>query len=283
MPGKDVGFSDGLVRYPCVFDTGFGFTFQTSGFVYSNMTDSVTSGFGNQYAAKPDVGNNGSSKYAVAYGQMNKIYKTASFNWIELYITNSTFAHNSMRDGDGFAKKFGGATGNDPDWFKVTIKGFKNGTLKSDSIDFYLADFRFPANAQDFIVRDWRKVDLRKLGDADSLQFMLSSSDNGSFGMNTPAYFCLDDVRLAATGVKEEMFSSVASLFPNPVSDFMNLEIRQGNFQEALVMDVTGRLISRIPVAPGRTVLGTGSLPPGQYLLKLSGNEGTATTKFIKQ
>jgi hypothetical protein len=36
-----------------------------------------------------------------------------------------------MRDGDGFGKKFGGTTGMDPDWFKLTIKGYSGGALKT--------------------------------------------------------------------------------------------------------------------------------------------------------
>jgi hypothetical protein len=41
------------------------------------------------------------------------------FNGQGVYVTNTTYAYNSMRDGDMFAKKFGGPTGNDPDWYKL--------------------------------------------------------------------------------------------------------------------------------------------------------------------
>jgi hypothetical protein len=34
------------------------------------------------------------------------------------YFTNTTYAALSMLSGDSFAKKFGGASGDDPDWFK---------------------------------------------------------------------------------------------------------------------------------------------------------------------
>ena len=54
-----------------------------------------------------------------------------------------------------FAKKFGGTTGNDPDFFKVTVKGYKGGVLTTDSVPFYLADFRFANNALDYIVDSW--------------------------------------------------------------------------------------------------------------------------------
>jgi hypothetical protein len=61
-------------------------------------------------------------------------------------------------------------------------------------VDAYLADFRVSDNSQDYVVDDWTFVDLGTLGTVDSLSFELSSSDTGDFGMNTPAYFALDNL-----------------------------------------------------------------------------------------
>ena len=61
-------------------------------------------------------------------------------------------------------------------------------------MDFYLADYRFADNGLDYIVDDWSWVDLTSLGAVDKLQFGLSSTDNGFFGMNTPAYFAMDNM-----------------------------------------------------------------------------------------
>ena len=41
-----------------------------------------------------------------------------------MLVTNTTFAFLSMQNGDEFAKQFGGDDGNDPDFFKVTFRGF---------------------------------------------------------------------------------------------------------------------------------------------------------------
>jgi hypothetical protein len=60
-------------------------------------------------------------------------------------------------------------------------------------VEFYLADFRFADNSQDYILDSWGFVDLSALGTVDFLEFDLSSSDNGAFGMNTPGYFALDN------------------------------------------------------------------------------------------
>lgn len=193
--GNDVGFDDGLAHFPCVYNSSWG-GFWSSGFAYSNMTDSVTSGFGNQYSAKTAKGYNGSDKYLVSTGSSNYINLKAAGKggFVKgVYVTNSTYAYNSMRDGDAFAKKFGGATGNDADWFKLVIRGFKEGVLKQDSVEVYLADFRFTDNSKDYILKTWKFVNLMPLGKVDSLDLSLSSSDVGAFGMNTPALYCLDN------------------------------------------------------------------------------------------
>ena len=178
------------------------------GWAYSNMTDTTTAGWTNQYSAITGFGANGSSNFGVAYNAGS--YGTASPPNISFgavigndynttisgaYFTNTTYAYLSMRDGDSFAKKFGGGTGDDADWYKMTIKGFTaEGDYTASSVDFFLADFRFADNSLDYIVDDWTWVDLSGLGDVIGLEFTVSSSDNGNWGMNTPAYFAMDDL-----------------------------------------------------------------------------------------
>ena len=112
-----------------------------------------------------------------------------------MYITNTTYAALSMLNGDSFAKKFGGASGNDPDWFLLTITGKNASGGTTGTVDFYLADYQFENNANDYIVDDWTFVDLTALGDiVKSLEFALSSSDVGQWGMNTPASFAMDSL-----------------------------------------------------------------------------------------
>ena len=155
------------------------------------------------YAARTADGYNGSSNYIVS--QQNSLIKLTG-NAVGkvvsgFYITNSTYAAISMRDGDMFSKKFGGISGNDADWFKLVIRKYFGGVLSTDSVEFYLADFRFQNNAQDYILTSWQWVDLTSLGNSDSLLFTLSSSDVGQWGMNTPAFFCIDNFTTSDAGV----------------------------------------------------------------------------------
>ena len=210
-PTNDTSWASGLAKFRFFHDTNFDY-----GFMYSNnrndtaidqskLETSTLSAITKGGMNAPDTGG---TNYAVAFVAQNwlgdfsnmpveitfkddKSYAVSGF-----YVTNCTYAYLSMRDGDMFAKKFGGTTGNDPDYFKLLIWGEKQDGSKTDTIEFYLADFRSNDNSRDYIVKNWRWVDLNKLGKVKKLRFNLASSDVGSWGMNTPAYFCIDNLTI---------------------------------------------------------------------------------------
>ncbi|MDR2129613.1 MAG: DUF4465 domain-containing protein [Odoribacteraceae bacterium] len=105
------------------------------------------------------------------------------------YVTNNTYAALSMKNGDAIAKQFG--TG---DWFKLVVEGFDKSGTSTGTVEFYLADFRETASPG--IITEWTKVDLTPLGSVAEIKFDLQSSDNGNYGMNTPAYFCFDNLAI---------------------------------------------------------------------------------------
>jgi len=171
-----------------------------SGFALSNVNDTNTAGWLNQYAVFAGTGLGGAGTYAVAYddtyGEEADIITLPLPAWVRgFYVNNTTYAALTMRDGDeyGFSKKFGGATGDDPDWFRLTVTGRDLDGQVVGVTNHYLADYRFTNNAQDFIQSAWQWVDLSSFGaEVATLHFSLSSSDTGAWGMNTPAYFALD-------------------------------------------------------------------------------------------
>jgi len=286
--GTDVGFNEADVHFPCVYDTSYG-GYWVNGFSYSNMTDSVTSGIANQYAAKADTGYN-SAKYAVAYGTTNTIslLDTADLSpAIGMYVTNNTYAANSMRYGDAFARRFGytptDTTGSYPDWFKLTIHGYRHGAELPDSVDFYLADYRFADNDSDYIVNTWKYVDLSSLGDVDTYEFDLSSSDTGAFGMNTPAYFCIDNFSFNTTTAVHNVAAPVAKVYPNPATNMLYVDLSDNSVQQVSVMSVSGSTINTYAVTGKQLAINTASLPSGMYFLQLSGNNKNATVRFVKQ
>ena len=176
-----------------------------AGFSLSSVNNTNTPGYNNQYAVwMPGTGVGGTGTYAVVYDspwdEQDVVTFPAPALVKGLYVNNTTYAALSMRDGDWFSKKFGGETGDDPDWFKLTITGKDSNGQTLKSVEFYLADYRFTNNALDYIVSDWTWVDLSSLGpQVKTLHFTLSSSDTGEWGMNTPAYFALDNIQYIYT------------------------------------------------------------------------------------
>jgi hypothetical protein len=166
------------------------------------VNDATTAGYGNQFAV---YGNgkdySGSGVYGIgyvdSYNMISPIVSFASAVTVNgFFVNNTTYVALDMREGSGFSKKFGGASGTDEDWFKLTIEGYDASNGSQGLVDFYLADYRFADNGQDYILADWTFVDLSSLNtNVSSLRFSLSSSDNGMFGMNTPAYFAIDNMQ----------------------------------------------------------------------------------------
>lgn len=161
-----------------------------SGFAVSTAVDSVTAGFTNQYSTIAGSGANGSAKFALAYdtATIHLPFINSYQQPVSVMLTNSTWAYYDMKHGSDFSKKF--AAG---DWFKVIIRGFM-GENHTGTVEFYLADFR---DGKTVLVRNWTKVDLKALGKTEKITFSFASSDVGQWGMNTPAYVCVDDLVVA--------------------------------------------------------------------------------------
>lgn len=270
------------------FFPGFGEVW--NGWAISNVVDTVTRGFTNQYASITGGGANNSEQYAVYSnfngGVMHLRNDAVGDPVNSLYITNNTYAYYSMLEGDNFAKIFGGETGDDPDYFLLTIKAYLNGELSTDSVDFYLADYRFEDNSMDYIVDEWTLVDLSSLGGADSLFFSLSSTDNDLMaGMNTPAYFCIDDVVTSDAVVSTTNLAAELGLaiYPNPVADQLNLTaVADLNNLPFQVFDQMGRQVKAGVISSNQSIP-TATLAPGQYHLRLVLATGTAVTSFLKR
>ncbi|MBO7468920.1 MAG: DUF4465 domain-containing protein [Bacteroidales bacterium] len=181
------------------------------GFTASNHTDLNQSGLSAQYTAATGAGYDGTTQYGVAYcmGVQTDVYASdgQAHTVTGCYVTNNLWAYQNMHDGDATATPFGGTTGNDPDWFKLTATGKNANGQTIGTAEFYLADYRFANNDEDYIINTWEWFDLTSLGAVHTISFSLSSSKNNSGGMITPAYFCLEN------------FNGEAPLPPTPPQD----------------------------------------------------------------
>lgn len=278
------GFKSGEVFLRNAFDAQY---MSWSGWAISSTTDTLTPGFTNQYSAITGKGYDG-SHYAITYafGNNNMVLQgSAAGNPVAgMYITNSTYAYLSMKDGDAFSKRFGGATGNDPDYFLLTIKAYYKGALSADSVAVYLADYRFSDNSRDYILNQWKWADLSPLGPADSLSFSLSSSDVGLFGMNTPAYFCMDHISLSfPVGVAGTRVPDLFEVYPNPTADVIQITHSESGPVDCYLFDANGKLALRQPLpAPGGQI-DLQHLPPGTYFATLKGKQGQSTRVVVRE
>ncbi len=172
--------------------------FSWSGAAYSSVNDTNTVGWGNQYAVfSPGTGVGGTGAYVIVYDSWDadRIDLPGPSLVKGFYINNTTYAALDMLYGSGFSTNFGRATGDYPDWFLLTVSGVDRDGNETGTKEFYLADYRFTNNANDYIVSEWTWLALTNLGNqVKSLHFTLFSSDTGEWGMNTPAYFAMDEL-----------------------------------------------------------------------------------------
>lgn len=287
-------FTSADAIFPNFYETAWG-GYWASGWAYSNMTDSTTAGYTNMYSARTASGYN-SANYAIGKdGAIINLNANAINGVVNgLYITNTTYAALSMKNGDSFARKFGDTTGtycgcpqgSYPDWFKLSITGFRSGTVITDTVNFYLADYRFANSTQDYMVKNWQWVNLTSLGNVDSLIFTLSSSDNGMYGMNTPAFFAIDNLTTAsiATGIAQ-LNDGVIKIYPNPAGENLTIDLSSNpsSLNNVTIYDYTGKVIESKIVNSSITNWDLNNYSAGIYFVKVVNNTKVFSSKIVKK
>src|SRR5690554_5514139 len=277
-------FTSGGVTFGNAYNTDWG---SWSGFSYSNITDNTTAGFANQYSAIPGVGVNSSENYAV-YTNGDTLYLPGTHaDLISVQLSNTTYAYFSMKDGDQFAKQFGSPNGADEspdgtegeDFFFVRIYGHDGSDALVDSVDFYLADYRFADDTEDYIVDTWTNVDLSTLTGVSYLTFDFHSSDVGDWGINTPQYFAMDDfIYKNTTGVAQQELTSF-EMYPNPANHQLNI---QGDAGTYVVFNINGEKIIEFQHTDF-TIVDVSRLNSGIYFVKNTDSSSVNTRKLIIQ
>ncbi|MBW1886687.1 MAG: DUF4465 domain-containing protein, partial [Deltaproteobacteria bacterium] len=164
-----------------------------SGFSASTTMDATTPGFLNQYSNITGSGAGGSAAFGIAFSNSTIVLPTPQ-SVLGAEFTNTTYAALSMRDGDAFAKQFGGPTGEDPDFFRLLVEGIDDQGTSTGIVELMLADYRFEDDSLDFIRDEWVFLGLADLGIVSELRFDFESSDVGGGWINTPTYFAIDNL-----------------------------------------------------------------------------------------
>ncbi|MEO8761869.1 MAG: DUF4465 domain-containing protein [Bacteroidia bacterium] len=289
------GFTSGNASFPSKWDTAYGGLW-SSGWACSSVNDTINS-YPNLYGCSANRGYNNSNKYAVGTTSNPLILRMTDTllgkTVTGMYICNSTYAYTSMKNGDFISPKFSAAN---KDWFKLTVKKYFHGNLSADSSEIYLADFRYADTTQNYILKNWQWVGLSSLGNVDSLTFALSSTQNDPiYGMNTPAFFCIDNLTLNTnrdtleTGIKSYFSENSLNLYPNPA--VTETEIVYNTTASVPVnmrlIDLLGNeLVSQRAqsfAGLNKFKIDVSTLPAGVYYITLNAGNNYMTKKLIKQ
>ena len=189
------------------------------GYSFSNETATTYASLVDQWHSAVGEGHNGSSNFVVAFpeGQFVEITNSEDGDVLRgVYVSNNAYAYNGMANGDGFATAFTQGS-----WFKLTAVGF-NGNEQTGTVSKYLADYQSQNALDHYILDTWQWMDLRPLGKVTKVRFTLDGSDKGDYGLNTAAYFVMDDFNCERDMTEESVTVPMGESTIN-LSDFFTL------------------------------------------------------------
>jgi hypothetical protein len=269
-----------------------------SGAAYTNMNDTVHGDYTNLYGSITGTALSGSNYATVQNGSV-VTFSNTNTGLAGFYITNTTYAWKTIKIGNMFSRKFGDTTGTGsgtsipqgeyPDWFKVVVRGYRSGAMITDSVEYYLADYRAAGTSSDYTIKNWQFVNCASLGQVDSVMFELKSSDTGAFGMNTPGFFSIDDLTTNySVGVTELVNISNVSLFPNPSNSNVSVKYnsKAETELEVNVYDVAGKnviaTVTNTRAGENTIHIESASLEAGVYFIELKDAVSSKKIKFVK-
>lgn len=175
-----------------------------TGFALSNILDKQLVANPSAFAAYANATKQKENKFMV-YNQPQtpdaaaiEFEGNSSYVIGSISVANTHLSHLVMKYGtENGIRPFGGETNDQPDWCKLIIEGFDANGTQTDTVNFYLADYRFANKRKNYIVSDWSTVDLQKLGKVNKVVFSITSSvTDAENNVLTPKQFCLDEMKL---------------------------------------------------------------------------------------
>ena len=277
------------------WDTAYGGYWQ-SGSAYTNVKDTSNGTYTNLYGSITNGAFNG-NYYVTSQDKAIIKMNSNALSLSGFFVTNTTFAYKTIKNGNSIARKFGDTTGTHsglpqgtyPDWFKIIVRPYRGGVLLTDSVEHYLADYRAAGTANDFIQKNWQYVFCANLPISDSILITLKSSDTGIYGMNTPGFFCMDNISVVNTvGLHELENVMNISAFPNPTSENMSLQyVAKAETNVTIrIFDIFGKEVLNIQtqteLGSGSITLETSTLTAGVYFIEVKEGSVAKKIKFIK-
>lgn len=159
------------------------------------------------------AGAGGSNTFVVSNGYKNDVFDTntcgrmnftggAEYEVRSIELCNSSYVYGTLMHGNPY--------GNDPEksieevggWFSVKFYGYDaqgNPTNGGQPVVYYLCDYRADSPTRSAAIDKWHTCDLSALGKVNAIEVDFDGSDCGAYGLNTPAYVCLDNVKVDVT------------------------------------------------------------------------------------
>lgn len=264
-------FVSGSVQFLNSYNSAWG---SWSGFSYSNVTDNTTIGYTNQYSAVPGKGVLNSKNYAVGFGA-DTILLANPANVDGIYVTNSTYAYYEMLNGSSFSKKF-----STNDFFKLTIKGFDANKALVNTVDFYLADFRFTDASKNYILNTWQWVDLSSFVNVSYITLGRTSSDVGQWGMNTPDYSCIDNLKIKEYTALNNTIYAPFKVYANSINSTINISSDE-SIHNVRVYSLSGNLIFENELNQKSVTISIPNTYKGMFVVKITSNTHDESRKVI--
>jgi len=174
---------------------------------YENQCSVYNTANGDGY--NQNAGYGGSQNFGVMYGYSDAFNAQwmsnpefhfndgKTFTVKKMYICNSSYSYGVMVYGNKFGK-YGEAVSLEEagGWFKILAYGYDadgNPTNNGKPVEKIICDYSVtPSIALKTTWDEWDN--LSDLGPVNKIKFNFQGSDSGDWGLNTPAYICIDDI-----------------------------------------------------------------------------------------
>jgi len=111
-----------------------------------------------------------------------------------------------------------------------------------------------------------------------------SKNANIYFDYNFPIVTNTANTVIAALSTQDFEFKNYFRLYPNPVSNTLNIETKNSiELSSINIYNTLGQLVLVIPNAKEIKAVDVSSLSSGNYFIKINSDKGSSNTKFIKE
>lgn len=201
-----------------------------------------------------------------------EVYTSSPYYAVGFYVCNNPYAYYAIKEGNPYSTKFEQGS-----WFKLIVHGVDENAVETGTVEYYLADYR-SENAEEWTLNNsWEWVDLSSLGEIASIYFTMESSDSGQWGMNTPAYFCLDKLTVSTdepTSVDEVVAAPVKAYYDRSAGC---VRVHTSAPAEVSVYSVNGAWVAQQTVVDSAAIDLT-AVPSGVYIVRC----GAYSVKIVK-